>query len=252
MYNNKICGIYKITNTINNKVIIGQSVNILNRWKSYKGSLRSGHYSNQHLQEAWSKDGEQNFKFEVILECPKEDLNKEEKRLIKEYKTDNRNFGYNIEAGGNLHCSDETRKKLSESAKLRKGWFAMSEEQKKKISRTMKGHVCSKETKEKISHRTKNKKVSNETKKKISNSKINSSYRGEKHWNYGKKCSGVVRQKISESNKGKHVISEETRKRMSESHLKANKRLGVALKWAKLPNDKRKTLIERYTSNALI
>ncbi len=214
MYNNKICGIYKITNIIDNKAIIGQSVNILNRWKAYRGSLRSGHYRNQHLQEAWDKDGEQNFKFEVVLECLKENLNKEEKRLIKGYKTNDRNFGYNIEAGGNLHCSDETRKKLSELAKLRKGWFTMSEEQKKKISETMKGH---------------------------------------KHWNYGKKTPEEIKQKISKSNIGKHIVSEKTRIKMSKEHLKPqiNERLRAALEWAKLPDNKRKELIERYTSNTL-
>ena len=31
-----ICGIYKITNTINNKVYIGQSVDIHRRWKDEK------------------------------------------------------------------------------------------------------------------------------------------------------------------------------------------------------------------------
>ena len=42
-----------------------------------------------------------------------EDLNKEEIRLIKEYKTYNKDFGYNLTEGGDRPVfSDETRKKL--------------------------------------------------------------------------------------------------------------------------------------------
>jgi len=35
-----ICGIYKITNLMNNKCIIGQSVNITRRWAKYRSELK--------------------------------------------------------------------------------------------------------------------------------------------------------------------------------------------------------------------
>ena len=42
-------------------------------------------------------DGVENFKFQVIEECNREDLNKKEKYWIEFYKTDD--FGYNMTKG---------------------------------------------------------------------------------------------------------------------------------------------------------
>ena len=52
-----ICGIYKIQNLINNKVYIGQSVNIKSRWHSENN--RKCH--NRHLKSAFKKYGIENF-----------------------------------------------------------------------------------------------------------------------------------------------------------------------------------------------
>lgn len=38
MAKEKICGIYKITNKINGKVYIGQSIDIYDRWKTSQNS----------------------------------------------------------------------------------------------------------------------------------------------------------------------------------------------------------------------
>jgi group I intron endonuclease len=106
-----LCGIYKITNIVNGKVIIGQSRNVNSRWGSYLSLLRRNKYPNQHLQAAWNKYGEQNFKFDIIILCSVENLNSEEVRLIREYKSSNINFGYNLEIGGNSRGhSEETRR----------------------------------------------------------------------------------------------------------------------------------------------
>lgn len=75
-----ICGIYKITNTINNKVYIGQSVDIHRRWKDEKVnafSIQSTEY--QTLKsKAFRKYGLENFLFEVIEECSPSMLNERE------------------------------------------------------------------------------------------------------------------------------------------------------------------------------
>ena len=68
----KICGIYKITNTVNGKFYIGSSNNIYNRWKQHKTQLNDGMHGNIHLQNAWNMYGGQNFKFEIIEECAPE------------------------------------------------------------------------------------------------------------------------------------------------------------------------------------
>ena len=66
---NKICGVYKIKNIINNKIYVGSSKDIKNRWYQHKNLLDNGIHGNRHLQNAWDKYGDENFKFEIIEEC---------------------------------------------------------------------------------------------------------------------------------------------------------------------------------------
>ena len=96
----KICGIYKITNTINNKVYIGQSIDVKWRWYSHKCELRHGRHGNSHLQNAWSLYGEDAFNFELLEECSKEDLNIREQYYIDLYDSYNNDKGYNLTLGG--------------------------------------------------------------------------------------------------------------------------------------------------------
>lgn len=98
-----MCGIYKITNMKNNKMYIGQSVNIESRWKKH----RTGPFSennnqyNSSLYRAIRKYGIQNFRFEVIEECSKENLNDREIFWIGYYYSNNPDIGYNLTSGGN-------------------------------------------------------------------------------------------------------------------------------------------------------
>lgn len=117
---NKICGIYKITNLVNNKVYIGQSVNINGaRFYAHLYLLRNGIHYNSYLQHAWNKYGEDNFEFRVIEECAIENLDDRERYYILEHKSYLPEFGYNLTMGGQGaqgHVPTEsTRKKMSES-----------------------------------------------------------------------------------------------------------------------------------------
>lgn len=110
----KICGIYKITNKINNKCYIGQSKDIIKRWKTeYKW-----HKLNSHLQSAFNKYGLENFDFEIIEECSPNLLNEREQFWITVYNSFDRNFGYNKTLGGagtpgrTFIMSDETKNKI--------------------------------------------------------------------------------------------------------------------------------------------
>jgi len=47
----KIIGIYKITNTKNNKVYIGESNNIYKRWKEHIDDLNNNKHHSKKLQE---------------------------------------------------------------------------------------------------------------------------------------------------------------------------------------------------------
>ena len=87
-------GIYKITNKINNKSYIGQSIHIEQRWEEhlYKTSKCS------LIKYALFKYGKDNFIFEVLEECSREELNEKEQYWIEKYDTFNN--GYNLTKGG--------------------------------------------------------------------------------------------------------------------------------------------------------
>ena len=95
------CGIYKITNLINNHSYIGQSINIQDRWSKEKlraFSSPSDPQYNNPLSRAFRKYGIENFSFEIIEECSKENLDEREKYYIKFYNTYFN--GYNATTGG--------------------------------------------------------------------------------------------------------------------------------------------------------
>jgi group I intron endonuclease len=60
-------GIYQIQNIVNGSVYIGSSNDMSKRWIDHRKLLRKNTHTNQHLQNAWNKYGEQSFSF-VILE----------------------------------------------------------------------------------------------------------------------------------------------------------------------------------------
>lgn len=95
-----MCGIYKITNLINNKIYIGQSRNIAQRWKSHRNPYRHKEYSSYPLYRAINKYGLDNFSFEIIEECLDSDLNEREKYWIQHYHSNSSDFGYNQTSGG--------------------------------------------------------------------------------------------------------------------------------------------------------
>lgn len=56
-------GIYKIVNKINNKVYIGESLDIERRWDEHKEDLNNNKHHSKKLQSAWNKYGEESFEF---------------------------------------------------------------------------------------------------------------------------------------------------------------------------------------------
>jgi hypothetical protein len=119
----KVVGeIYKITNTVNNKIYIGQTrSHRLNRNKyipfGYFGRFKD------HINECYSKKknvckylnsailkyDQENFKCEKIAECPVENLNELEIKHILEYNS-KYPTGYNLTDGGKTckHCIMDT------------------------------------------------------------------------------------------------------------------------------------------------
>lgn len=93
-------GIYKITNRQNNKAYIGQSINIEKRWAAHKSQIYKTKQQDSPLYRAFIKYGIDNFSFEVIEECCKEELNDRERYWIAEFNSNGR-LGYNQTEGGN-------------------------------------------------------------------------------------------------------------------------------------------------------
>ena len=164
----KPVAIYKITNTTNGKVYIGQSVQPKVRWNNHR-RCRSGGKENK-LYRAIEKYGIESFAFTIIQWClNKHDADAVEKFLIEIFDT--RHNGYNIATGGQgfeageLHpcygktLSEEHRAKVSASSKGHK----KSEETKKKMSEWQIGRKRSPETIERMSVSQKGKKQSAET-----------------------------------------------------------------------------------------
>lgn len=95
-------GIYKITNLINGKSYIGQSINIEQRWKAHRSrpfNPNSKQY-NSSFYRAVRKYGLEHFSFEVLEECNEKELDSKEETYIALFHTTDPNYGYNLTTGG--------------------------------------------------------------------------------------------------------------------------------------------------------
>ena len=137
------CGIYMIQNKVNNKMYIGQAVDIEKRWKHHMWGLGGGYHDNKHLQNSWKRDGEENFEFTILLECEESDLNMYEEYFIFELMTYDPIVGYNKNYGGDSgRPTEETKRKISENQKGAKNHnFGkhFSKETRRKMSLSMRG-----------------------------------------------------------------------------------------------------------------
>ena len=216
--------IYRITNNINHKTYIGQH-------KYCKSLLVEDGYmgSGIILKKAQKKYGIENFSKEIItIAMSRSEANVLEKFYISKERNENSYGCYNVANGGQggawnkgIPCSEETKKKISETLKGREH----SEEWKRKInenSTRFSGHHHSEETKRKISEANKGHRPSfcrprtEEEKRKMSE-KLK-----------GRKLNLSDEERLARSEKAKELSrrnigskrSEETKKKMSES-LKA-------------------------------
>ena len=72
-------GIYIIRNIVNNKVYIGQSIDIERRWKEHKRKYQyENERKNSYLYNAIYKYGIESFSFDILEECDKDKLNERE------------------------------------------------------------------------------------------------------------------------------------------------------------------------------
>jgi len=89
----RICGIYKITNTVNGKVYIGSSTDIELRWRAHCSSMKL--YEDYFLTKDCRKYGIESFALEVLEECKEDELSTKELQYIRFYDACNKTVGYN-------------------------------------------------------------------------------------------------------------------------------------------------------------
>ncbi len=100
----KKTGIYKIENTINGKVYIGQSVDINKRITVHKSNANNPKIGKAHdlyIYTAIRKHGIENFDFSIVELCDRPELNAKERYWIAYYKSNQKEHGYNLNDGGN-------------------------------------------------------------------------------------------------------------------------------------------------------
>lgn len=91
-------GIYRITNLKTDQFYIGQSVDIYKRWTDHcKAGLGIDTPVGNKFYKAMQEYGLENFAFEILCECSKEQLNDKERYFIELYQADL--FGYNSQKG---------------------------------------------------------------------------------------------------------------------------------------------------------
>ena len=209
IYNGTYC-VYVHTNKVNGKMYVGQTCQKPTlRWNNGRG-----YQGSTYFYSAIQKYGWDNFEHEIIAsKLTKKEADNFECMLIKELKTQDKEYGYNICDGGTRQnslqgrtLSEEHKHKLSES-KLgeknpmygvrlygeRNGMYGKhhSEEEKKKLREMfsgeggpMYGKHHSEEAKRKISEAHRGK------------------YNGENNPFYGKKHSEETRKKLSDAKRG--------------------------------------------------
>jgi group I intron endonuclease len=207
--------IYILTNKINGKIYIGQTVSTLNvRWSQHvHEALKTD--SDRVIAKAIRKYGPDEFNRKILARCnTMEEMNHREKYYIKLFGS-LVPVGYNIDDGGkNKRMHEITKQKLSK-ARMGKKLGPHTEEHKKNLSIAHKGRkypnrVDSEETKKKRSLATSGsnnpnfgKKWTEEMKKKASEIKKGTGVGADNPF-FGKKHTVESRTKISKSRIGKY------------------------------------------------
>ena len=188
------------------------------RWRGGEG-----YKGNPYFYKAIQKYGWDNFEHLIIMSgLTKEDAENLEITLISQYKTTDRDRGYNIENGGNC-CgthSKETRAKIGAKSKGNKACLGrkISKEhiEALRLGRLKKGYVghkSSEETKRKISAANKGKHFSEEHILHIKEARSRIDFTGPNNPMFGKKQTEETKKKISAKAKGRKCTEEQIQRK---------------------------------------
>lgn len=137
--------IYKITNTVTNKMYIGQTCKDINtRWRNHISSIKNERGC-PALRDAIKKHGFDKFEFKLLLICFDDCIYDIERYYIAKFNTRVPN-GYNISPGGmgggftGLQHTEETKKIIGEKSRQRYiDNPELREENSKRVKEAMKG-----------------------------------------------------------------------------------------------------------------
>ena len=117
----KICGIYKITNTVTGDFYIGSSKNVKKRWREHKCKSMWKQCPNNPMYLDMQKFGLDKFVFEILAEVEADKLKETEQQFIEKLKptyNDRNAKGWNIERRKETH--KEYNKEYSKTDKRKK------------------------------------------------------------------------------------------------------------------------------------
>jgi group I intron endonuclease len=208
------CGIYKIQSKIKpERIYIGSSVDIYNRWRLHKKRLEINKSHSPKLQNHYNKYGREDLDYSIIIECNRGELLDHEQFFIDVY-----NPFFNICKVAGNHLGRKCSKESIERMRIAKS--NISQETRKRISESAHNRICvvkrvlSEETKEKIrqkamgNKRNVGRKWTKEQRIKFINSRKGKSGRS------GFSVSEETKEKMRIAKKGK-IMSQETRLKIS-------------------------------------
>lgn len=114
--------IYKVTNTLNGKIYIGQTINSLEERKAgHYREAKSIKKKSVYFHNALLKYPESIFVWEVLDQANSHaELDQKEQQYISQYKSNEKSYGYNLKAGGQLgggSNAESTKKLIGKTSK---------------------------------------------------------------------------------------------------------------------------------------
>lgn len=117
---NKICAVYKITNTVTCDFYIGSSKDIKRRWEAHKWPSKWNEHPNNPMYLDMHKYGIDKFEFQILAEVEEYSLKQKEQQFIETLKptyNSNRAKGWDIERRKEYYKEYEKTDKRKEEKK---------------------------------------------------------------------------------------------------------------------------------------